>query len=137
MVCSFLVVCKWLKAVIRDAGQLTLGHSVCIVSIIRVIELGGLSSSSDPSCECFPLLCSTPTKILARQLCDYHNLVYCRSWGWHLLCMSSRYASDPQRFIFNPHTPKLRFNMPSPTSTPQPQGYASYEIISFYRCTRG
>ena len=25
-------------------------HSVCIVSIIRVVELGGLSSSADPSC---------------------------------------------------------------------------------------
>ena len=51
---SFLVVCEWLKALLRDAGRLTSGHSVCIVSIIRVIELGGLSSASDPSCE-FPL----------------------------------------------------------------------------------
>lgn len=100
---------------IQLMGVFLLGGFVCVVSIIRVIELGGLSST-DESCKLTPIP-PTPPQILThsttnnpfphRRLLNNPNLVHRRSRRRHLLRLPPSRTTNPHRRPRAPPQPHL------------------------------
>ena len=86
-------------------------NSVCIVSIVRCVELARVSASVDSSCKLVLRLSEQATAQVNRCLRNNDHLEHYRGRNWDLVCMPPCTAADPENSIVPPFSVGCKINL--------------------------